>query len=304
MSNQPHGDVDEACSRLGEVLLETRGQDRREFLGALGKAAAGSVLLSPFGALSASADAKPMTYFTYGGAWKKAIMAAFGDPFTKKTAIPVRYQEPYNFGKLVAMHQAHAQQIDAVTTSGVEVIIAQRSGMLTPLDWSLIDKSALSDVQLRRPNTVGGESQSMNVTYSTKKWPGDDHPNSWADFWNVEKFRGRRALRRDALWTIEAAVKADGVSEAEFYPLDVDRAFREPRPYQAARQNLVERQLAVPAADGTGRGRSHSHDQRPRYPIHSRSQGASSRWSGMERSPRVTAKAGSCRQAAPIRSAG
>jgi putative spermidine/putrescine transport system substrate-binding protein len=166
-----------------------------------------------------------MTYFTYGGAWKKA-MAAFGDPFTKKTGIPVRYQEPYNFGKLVAMHQAHAQQIDAVTTSGVEVIIAQRSGMLTPLDWSLIDKSALSDVQLRRPNVVGGESQSMNVTYSTKKWPGAEHPNSWTDFWNVEKFPGRRALRRDALWTIEAAVKADGVSESEFYPLDIDRAFR------------------------------------------------------------------------------
>jgi putative spermidine/putrescine transport system substrate-binding protein len=226
MSNWPHGDVDEACSRLREVLLQTRGQDRREFLGALGKAAAGSTLLSLFGALSASADTKPMTYFTYGGAWKKAIMAAFGDPFTKKTGIPVRYQEPYNFGKLVAMHQAHAQQIDAVTTSGVEVIIAQRSGMLTPLDWSLIDKSALSDVQLRRPNVVGGESQSMNVTYSTRKWPGADHPNSWADFWNVEKFPGRRALRRDALWTIEAAAKADGVSEAEFYPLDVDRAFR------------------------------------------------------------------------------
>ena len=98
--------------------------------------------------------------------------------------------------------------------------------MLTPLDWSLIDKSALSDVQLRRPNVVGGESQSMNVTYSTKKWPGAEHPNSWTDFWNVEKFPGRRALRRDALWTIEAAVKADGVSESEFYPLDIDRAFR------------------------------------------------------------------------------
>ena len=113
MSNQPPSDVDEACSHLRDVLLETRGQDRREFLRALGRAAAGSALLAPFAALSASADTKPMTYFTYGGAWKKAIMAAFGDPFTKKTGIPVRYQEPYNFGKLVAMHQAHAQQIDA-----------------------------------------------------------------------------------------------------------------------------------------------------------------------------------------------
>ena len=66
----------------------------------------------------------------------------------------------------------------------------------------------------------------MNVCYSKKKWPGGQHPNSWADFWNVEKFPGRRALRRDALWTMEAAMKADGVKDDAFYPLDVDRAFR------------------------------------------------------------------------------
>ena len=42
----------------------------------------------------------------------------------------------------------------------------------------------------------------------------------------MEKFPGRRSLRRDPVWTIEAAVKADGVSDKDFYPIDVDRAFR------------------------------------------------------------------------------
>jgi putative spermidine/putrescine transport system substrate-binding protein len=219
-------DVDQACARLREVLLETRGLGRREFLAALGRAAAGSALLSPLGILAARAEEKPITYFTYGGAWKKAIMEAFGDPFTKKTGIPVQYQEPYNFGKLRAMHEASAQQIDACTVSGMEVILAERLKMITPLDWSLIDKSALSDVQLVRPNVIGGVAQSMNVCYSTKKWPGDNHPNSWADFWNVEKFPGRRSLRRDPVWTVEAALKADGVAEKDFYPIDIDRAFR------------------------------------------------------------------------------
>jgi len=55
---------------------------------------------------------------------------------------------------------------------------------------------------------------------------GGDHSNSWVDFWNVEKFPGRRALRRDVLWTIEAAVKADGVKDSESYPIDVERSFR------------------------------------------------------------------------------
>jgi putative spermidine/putrescine transport system substrate-binding protein len=226
MIRQPKYDADKACSVLREVLLQTRGLGRREFLGVLGKATVGSALLSPLGPLAARSEVKPVTYFTYGGAWKKAIMAAFAEPFTKKTGIPVQYQEPYNFGKLRAMFQAHAQQIDALTASGMEVILAGRLGMQTPLDWSLIDKAALSPLQLTRPNVIGGASQSMNVTYSTKKWPGDEHPNSWADFWNVEKFPGRRAMRRDAVWAIEAAVTADGVKDSEFYPIDVDRAFR------------------------------------------------------------------------------
>jgi putative spermidine/putrescine transport system substrate-binding protein len=226
MRRQVEADVERACAVLREVLDETRGLDRRGFFNVLGKAVAASALLAPLGGLAATAEVKPVTYFSYGGAWKKAIMEAFGEPFTKKTGIPVRYQEPYSFAKLLAMHKAHAQQIDALTASGMEVILAQRAGMLTPLDWSLIDRSALSPVQLSRPDVVGGVSQSMNVTYSTKKWPGSEHPDSWADFWNIDKFPGRRALRRDAVWAIEAAVTADGVRDSEFYPIDVDRAFR------------------------------------------------------------------------------
>ena len=116
------GNVDRACALLRDVLLETRGFDRRKFLRVLGKAAAGTALTAPLGALSARAAEMPITHFTYGGAWKQAIMTAFGEPFTKKTGIPVQYQEPYNFAKMRAMHQAHAQQIDAVTVSGTEVL--------------------------------------------------------------------------------------------------------------------------------------------------------------------------------------
>src|SRR5712691_10127632 len=205
----PSDDVDEACARLRALLLETRGLGRRDFLRALAASAAGSALLSPLIAFAARAAERPVTYFSYGGAWKQAIMGAFGDPFTKKTGIPVQYQEPYSFAKLRAMHEAKAQQIDIVGVNGMDVYIAARLKMISPVDWSLVDKSALDPQQLHHADVIGCSSQSMNLCYSKKKWPGDIRPNSWADFWNVEKFPGRRALRRDALWTMEAAAKAD-----------------------------------------------------------------------------------------------
>ncbi len=216
--------ADEICARLRDVLLRTRGFGRRDFLRALGNAG----LAATIAGLSSRARAAdpPVTTLTYGGAWKQAIIGAFGEPFTKKTGIPVQYQEPYSWAKLRAMHDAKAQQIDVVGITGTEVILAERLKMMTPIDWSMVDRGALDERQLHHANAVGGASQSMVICYSTKKWPGADHPKSWADLWNVEKFPGRRALRRYAGWTVEAAVKADGVADDAFYPLDVERAFR------------------------------------------------------------------------------
>jgi hypothetical protein len=76
MVQQPKHDADRACSLLREMLLETRDLPRR-VLRALGRAPAAAALLSPLGVLEARSEVKPVTYFTYGGAWKKAIMAAF-----------------------------------------------------------------------------------------------------------------------------------------------------------------------------------------------------------------------------------
>ena len=153
-------------------------------------------------------------------------MTAFGEPFTKKTGIPVVYQDPYTFAKLRAMHEAKAMQVDVVSVQGGEMFQAKRMNMLTPLDFSVIDRSVLAERQLRHGNAIGAHTLSHVICYNKKKWPGDDHPKSWADFWDVQKFPGRRVLRREEVWVTEAALKADGVKDSEFYPIDVDRVFR------------------------------------------------------------------------------
>ena len=223
-------EVDEACGQLRSVLQETRGLARRDFLKALGRTATGSTLLATLtgiGAGPSNAAERPITAFVFGGAWKKAMVAAFGDPFTQKTGIPITYQEPYSWAKVRAMHEANAQQIDVLSGGGAEIVLAGRQNMITPIDWSIVDRSELSERQLRRPNVIGGYTLSMVVCYNKKKWPGDHHPKSWADFWDVAKFPGRRAVRRTPpVWTVDAALKADGVKDSEFYPLNLDRAFR------------------------------------------------------------------------------
>ena len=58
----------------------------------------------------------------------------------------------------------------------------------------------------------------------------DSPPQSWADFWDTEKYPGKRGLRRGPKYTLEFALMADGVEPAEVYdvlrtPEGVDRAF-------------------------------------------------------------------------------
>src|SRR5690606_13601554 len=53
----------------------------------------------------------------------------------------------------------------------------------------------------------------------------------WADFWNVEKFPGKRSLRKGPKYTLEFALLADGVPKDEIYDVlgteeGVARAFK------------------------------------------------------------------------------
>jgi spermidine/putrescine-binding protein len=69
----------------------------------------------------------------------------------------------------------------------------------------------------------------------------DEAPQSWADFWNTEKWPGTRALRRGPKYTLEFALMADGVPAGEVYDVlrteeGVERAFAK---LDELRDNLI-----------------------------------------------------------------
>src|SRR5690348_13684009 len=124
------------CRRLRTALVETQGLGRRALIKALGSVLGGAALAHLPGALThADAATLPVTAFVFGGAWKKAAIKAFGEPFTQKTGIPMAYQDPYTFPKLRAMHEAHAMQVDVVSIQGEEIHQAERMNMIMPLDF-------------------------------------------------------------------------------------------------------------------------------------------------------------------------
>jgi putative spermidine/putrescine transport system substrate-binding protein len=93
----------------------------------------------------------------------------------------------------------------------------------------VVDKSALTANQLKYGDwAISSITLSTVLVFNKKRWPGENHPKSWADFWDVKKFPGPRALQRRVYPNLEYALMADGVpaDPKRIYPIDVDRAFR------------------------------------------------------------------------------
>lgn len=225
-------EADKASAILRSVLDETKGMDRRVFLRRLGEAAAGSVLLSAFSAMLGARPAQAaaaVTTMGWGGSNDETQTRTIYGPFAEKSGIPVNII-PYNISKVLAMHQANAMEVDFICGGGLDTLRLVKDGLAEKIDWTKVDKSALTPNQLAYGDyAIGSNTTSYMMVYNKEKWPGDDHPKSWRDFWDVEKFPGARAMGRYTAYPVlEYALMADGVpaDPAKMYPLDVDRAFR------------------------------------------------------------------------------
>ncbi len=99
-----------------------------------------------------------------------------------------------------------------------------KEGVLTPLDYSVIDKSLIGYGDIHEFG-LANYTYSYVIGFDAKKF-GKNPPKSWADFWDVKKFPGKRTLYKWMSANLECALLADGVPADQLYPLDVDRALR------------------------------------------------------------------------------
>ena len=68
---------------------------------------------------------------------------------------------------------------------------------------------------------IGGDLPVRRLGYGTMRLVGE---GAWGEPSDAEDCR--RVLRREEVWVSEAALKADGVKDSEFYPIDIARVFR------------------------------------------------------------------------------
>lgn len=160
-----------------------------------------------------------------GGAVQKAMREIFYSEFERRYGIKVIATSPVDIGKLTAMVRSRNPEWTVTEIGSDNVQKVENSGLLEPLDWTVIDINNIPE-HLRKRKYVFGKSVISSVIGYRSDTFRNGGPKNWADFWDVKKFPGPRSLRNLPEGNLESALLADGVAVKDLYPLDVDRAFR------------------------------------------------------------------------------
>ncbi|MDE2888543.1 MAG: ABC transporter substrate-binding protein [Gemmatimonadota bacterium] len=194
--------------------------------------------LSILTAGGAAADDRPLTVVSWGGSYALACVKGYHERFTAETGIKINLED-YNGG----LAQIRAQ----VDVGNVywDVVDLEIPDLVRGCDEGLLETIAVGSLPAGADGTPAAEDfvpgtltdcgpatifYSTIYAYNNDNIKGDK-PATIADFFDLEKFPGRRGMRRSPLVNLEFALMADGVPIDSVYaaldtPAGVDRAFR------------------------------------------------------------------------------
>lgn len=182
-----------------------------------------------FVALASQAETQ-LTVVNFGGANGNAQKVAYFGPYEKATGnkvISVEYNGEQ--AKIKAMVEAKKVNWDVVEVESPDVTRGCDEGLFEKLDYSKIGNKADFTPAALHECGIGIFVWSTVMAYNADKLK--TAPTTWADFWDVKKFAGKRAMRKGARYNVEFALMADGVPVADVYKVlmtkeGADRAFK------------------------------------------------------------------------------
>ncbi|MGW3570850.1 ABC transporter substrate-binding protein [Streptomyces sp. NPDC000941] len=166
-----------------------------------------------------------MTFVSYGGGMQDGQEGAFVKPFAKDSGADVLTDGPTDPAKIKAQVNSKNVLWDVVDTTPWDAA-ANCETLYQKLDYTIINTGQLPRQTPESPCMVPSLIYGYGLFYNADKY-GDNPPTTWADFFDTEKFPGKRAVDGRPTPTpgiFEAALLADGVGPSKLYPLDTKRA--------------------------------------------------------------------------------
>lgn len=173
----------------------------------------------------ARADSGQLVFVNWGGDAGPAYDTAYGKPFTEATGIVVKQDgSGPTEGAIAAQVESGKPTWDIVDVDPFSAETLGKKDMMEAIDYSVVDKSKMRE-GFGWDYSASAYFYSYIIAYDATKFK-DNPPTTMADFFDVEKYPGKRALYKWGVGMWEAALLADGVARDALYPLDLERAHK------------------------------------------------------------------------------
>lgn len=177
-------------------------------------------------ALGSAAHAESVTVVTSGGSYQEAMREATYIPVAKMTGIEIKEDAAKSFADVRLQVQSGKPSWDIIEYALQYCKADEAETLFEDLDYAAIPNAQDLPESYRGKKWIGGSTvYSMVLGWNKTKYK-DNPPATWADFFDVEKFPGTRALYAQPRFMLEVALMGDGVPKEQVYPLDVDRAIK------------------------------------------------------------------------------
>lgn len=176
----------------------------------------------------AHADGK-VTIVGWGGTWNDVYKKGVTDPFSQEKKVDVTLDEwDGSLAKIRSQIESGNISYDVVSVEAPQLEMGCDEGLFEKLPESVASQKDNYIPGTFHDCGIASDTWATVLVYDGNKLK--DGPKTWADYWDVEKFPGKRGMLGQALYTLENALLADGVKPADVYtvlrtPEGVDRAF-------------------------------------------------------------------------------
>ncbi|MEE9198570.1 MAG: extracellular solute-binding protein [Dehalococcoidia bacterium] len=136
-------------------------------------------------------------FTSWGGAYQAAQRQAYLIPFQDQFGIQIIEESPVEYAKIRAMSEAGNVTWDVVVSGNRALWQLGPEGTLEELTPAIHNGywDGFPDITRTPWGAGGGDMWSTGIAYSLESYPNHQGaPKSWADFWDVEGFPGRRGL--------------------------------------------------------------------------------------------------------------
>lgn len=181
--------------------------------------------LCALGAGTTRAD-DSITIVSWGGPYERSQRKSYFEPFTARTGIEIKVEQ-YSGGITELRSQVNAGEVtwDLIDMTMAHNRAACEQGLLEPLDHSILepglDGTPASADFIDGALTRCGVTQivyAMVMAYNRDAFPGE-RPSRMEDFFDLQRFPGKRALQKTPEANLEWALMSYGVPRQDLYHL-------------------------------------------------------------------------------------